>query len=79
MIEDALDGDTLMRVHHQQPRDQVLGLICQSGGQVWFSLYKVTSALANIAIQHWILFCAREVGKKEVPFTMGIGKEELIH
>ena len=32
---------------------------------VYFSLNKVSSALANIAISHRILFCAREVALSE--------------
>ena len=46
-----------------------------------FSLvYTVTSARASVAISYRILFCVVALSeKKEVPFSMAIGNEQLMH
>ena len=44
-----------------------------------FSLYRVTSAWASIAISHRIIFCTLVVAlSDEVPFSIAIGNEELM-
>ena len=60
---------------YEQPHPLIIVSLVQ------FSWYRVTSALASVAISHRILFCALVVAlaeKKEASSSMTIGNEELM-